>query len=333
MGKNAVQFLKGMSLVAFQEQYGTEAQCRAALAAWRWPGGFQCDRCGHRGHAYLATRPVWQCNRCKRQVSLTSGTLLAHTRLPLRVWFLAIFLLTQSKTGRSALALSRELGIGYDAAWLLKHKLMRAMVEREGRRQLAGWVQLDDAYFGGERRGGPRGRGADGKQAFVAAVQCSEEGHPEVMRLDVVKGFSADEIGAWATRHLAPDTVVVSDALAGFNAVGEVAGTSHRRISTSGYAVVTLELDSSQVVSQTFAWSRQGTVLLPSDAGAINAWLANYDGQIVDAVVSITGLQATNPTGANSFVAEAQYMGQVQGGFAYGWYNNGGGGCTDCVIK
>lgn len=104
-------------------------------------------------------------------------------------------------------------------------------------------------------------------------------------------------------------------------------------ISTSGYAVVTLELDSSQVVSQTFAWSRQGTVLLPSDAGAINAWLANYDGQIVDAVVSITGLQATNPTGANSFVAEAQYMGQVQGGFAYGWYNNGGGGCTDCVIK
>ena len=137
-----------------------------------------------------------------------------------------------TKTGRSALALSRELGIGYDAAWLLKHKLMQALVEREGRRQLAGWVQLDDAYFGGERRGGPRGRGADGKQAFVAAVQCSEEGHPEVMRLDVVKGFSADEIGAWATRHLAPDTVVVSDALAGFNAVGEVAGTSHRRLRT-----------------------------------------------------------------------------------------------------
>ena len=137
-----------------------------------------------------------------------------------------------TKTGRSPLALSRKLGIGYDAAWLLKHKLMQAMVEREGRRQLAGWVQLDDAYFGGERRGGPRGRGADGKQAFVAAVQCSEEGHPEVMRLDVVKGFSADEIGAWATRHLAPDTVVVSDSLAGFNAVGEVAGTSHRRLRT-----------------------------------------------------------------------------------------------------
>lgn len=104
-------------------------------------------------------------------------------------------------------------------------------------------------------------------------------------------------------------------------------------ISISGYAVVTLELDSSQVVSQTLAWSRQGTALLPTDAGAINAWLANYDGQIVDAVASITGLQATNPTGANSFVAEAQYMGQVQGGFAYGWYNNGGCGCTGCVIE
>jgi hypothetical protein len=165
-------------------------------------------------------------------VSLTSGTVLAHTRLPLRVWFLANFLLSQSKTGRSALALSRELGIGYHAAWLLKHKLMQAMVDREGRRQLTGWVQLDDAYFGGERRGGPRGRGADGKRAFVAALRCSDEGHPQVKGLNLVKGFSTEAISAWATRQMAPDTVVVFDALAGFNAVGAVTGTSHRPLRT-----------------------------------------------------------------------------------------------------
>lgn len=231
MAKNRVQFQAGLSLPEFLRRFGTEEQCRDAVMQWRWPSGFRCPGCGHGGHCVLRSRPVLQCHRCHRQTSLTSGTLFASSKLSLRIWFLAMFLLTR-KVGVSALALRRELGVSYNTAWLLKHKLMQAMVEREGRRQLAGWVQLDDAYFGGERRGGPRGRGADGKQAFVAAVQCSEEGHPEVMRLDVVKGFSADEIGAWATRHLAPDTVVVSDALAGFNAVGEVAGTSHRRLRT-----------------------------------------------------------------------------------------------------
>ncbi|KZC37334.1 transposase, partial [Rhodanobacter sp. FW510-R12] len=81
---------------------------------------------------------MYPCNRCKRQVSLTSGTLFAETRLPLRTWFLAIYLLTQHKDGISALALRRQLGVSYHTAWLLKHKLMQAMVERDSEQVLGG---------------------------------------------------------------------------------------------------------------------------------------------------------------------------------------------------
>ncbi|MGR5239259.1 IS1595 family transposase, partial [Vibrio alfacsensis] len=77
-----------------------------------------------------------QCNSCHAQTSLTSGTILANTKLPLTVWFLAIFLLTQAKNGISALELSRHLGISYNATWRLKHKLMQAMKEFDDKQSL-----------------------------------------------------------------------------------------------------------------------------------------------------------------------------------------------------
>lgn len=114
MKKNQVQFQPGMSLMVFLERYGGEAQCREALAQVRWPNGFRCRGCDHTGHCHLKQRDVYQCNRCKRQVSLTSGTLFAETKMPLRTWFLAIYLLTQHKNGTTALALRRQLGVSYN---------------------------------------------------------------------------------------------------------------------------------------------------------------------------------------------------------------------------
>lgn len=235
MAKNPVQFQPGMSLTAFLEHYGTEEQCREALAKARWPRGFHCQDCNHAGHCYLVGRHVYQCNRCKRQVSLTSGTLFADTKLPLRTWFLAIYLLTQHKNGISALALHRQLGVSYNTAWLIKHKLMQAMVERDSGQSLGGIVQMDDAYWGGERHGGGVGRGSPGKTPFVAAVQCTPEGHPVAMRMDVVPGFRKAVLAVWAQRYLAPGTAVVSDCLYCFTSV-TVADCTHTAIPTGGDA-------------------------------------------------------------------------------------------------
>ena len=81
--------------------------------------------------------------------------------------------------------------MSYNTAWKVKHKLMQVMKERDDTRPLGGWVQLDDAYWGGQRRGGKRGRGAPGKTPFVAAVELTEEGRPMRMRLSRVGGFEA----------------------------------------------------------------------------------------------------------------------------------------------
>jgi transposase-like protein len=233
MAKNQVQFQSGMSLMNFLDRYGSEHQCREALAKVRWPEGFRCHDCGRTSHCHLKSRDVYQCNHCKRQVSLTSGTLFAETKLPLRTWFLAIYLLTQHKNGISALALHRQLGVSYNTAWLLKHKLMQAMVERDSDQALSGIVQMDDAYWGGERHGGGVGRGSPCKTPFVAAVQCTPEGHPIAMRMDEVSGFRKTVLAAWAKRHLAPGTAVVSDGLKCFPGVID-ADCTHVAISTGG---------------------------------------------------------------------------------------------------
>ena len=99
------------------------------------------------------------------------GTVFQATKLPLTIWFLAIYSLSQTKSGISALELGRKLGVNDNTAWLLKHKLMQAMRERDQRYRLAGTVQLDDAYLGGEYPGGKRGRGSPKKTPMLAAVQ------------------------------------------------------------------------------------------------------------------------------------------------------------------
>ncbi|AKS23120.1 MAG: Transposase [Leptospirillum sp. Group II 'C75'] len=232
MAKNRIQFQKGLSFAEFHRQYGTEEQCRQALFQWRWPSGFRCPSCEGDRFCVLSNGR-YQCNSCRHQASLTSGTLFAGTKLPLTVWFLAIYLLTQSKNAMSALELKRQLGVCYNTAWLLKHKVLQVMKERDDALPLSGPVQIDDAYWGGERRGGKRGRGAPGKTPFLAAVQCTEEGRPLRLRLTRVRGFSRHEIDSWARKHLSPDCTVVSDGLPAFRGMAR-AGYAHQPQVTGG---------------------------------------------------------------------------------------------------
>ena len=112
MSINHVQFQKGLSLDEFIEKYGKEKFCREAVLKAKWPTGFKCPECGCKKHCQL-TRGEYQCNQCHRQTSLLSGTIFQGTKLPLRKWFLAMYLFTQHKKGVSALQLSRDLGVNY----------------------------------------------------------------------------------------------------------------------------------------------------------------------------------------------------------------------------
>ena len=229
MARNPVQFQKGISLNECLSLYGTEDQCFDALYRWRWPNGFVCPHCGYDRGCQLNTRKLQQCHRCHRQTSVTAGTLFDSTKLALTVWCQAIDLITEDKTGISAMTLHRHLGISYNAAWRMKHTRMQGMMERDREHPLSGWVELDDASLGGERSGGKRGRGAPAKTPFVVAVETHEHGHPLRMKLTVVEGFRTREIAAWAHRRLGAGTSVVSDGLACFHGV-TAAGCAHDRI-------------------------------------------------------------------------------------------------------
>src|SRR5918912_4609241 len=219
--------MRGLSEAAFRERFGTEAACREALFATRWREGPTCPACGHRGFCRLTTRKVFQCNRCKKQLSLTAGTVFQDSKLPLTAWFAAIYHLTQAKNGISSIELARRLGVRQPTAWLVKHKLMRAMAAREAAKpKLSGRVEVDDADLGGERPGGKRGRGAAGETPIVAAVETRAERKPRRLRLSVVKGFRKKEVERIAKRDFAPGTTVVSDGLSCWPAVEE-AGCEH----------------------------------------------------------------------------------------------------------
>jgi len=221
MKMNRVQFQRGLSLGEFMQRYGTEVQCEAALLAARWPAGFECPRCRDGRHTVFERdgHRLWQCQRCRHQVSLTAGTIFENTKLPLTTWYLAMYLMTQAKNNISALSLKRHLGVSYRSAWLMKHKLMAVMGQTEARRELDVRVEIDDAYLGGSKAGKP-GRGSDNKVPFVAAVETTEEGRPRYVRFDPIP-FSHEAVDAWANRALAPTAHVLSDALPSFSILAD----------------------------------------------------------------------------------------------------------------
>ena len=235
MAMNRIQFQSGMSMSEFFKLFGTEELCAAALESARWPDGFRCPACGGPAHCVLHAggKKSFQCNACRHQTSLIAGTVFHSTKLPLRTWFLAIYLISQAKTGLSALSLKRQLGVSYPTAWLVQHKLMQAMTERETHYKLSGNVQVDDAYLGGERSGGKVGRGSENKVAFVAAVSMSDEAHPLRIKLNTVAGFKLKAIAQWASKNLTPGSIVYSDGLACFSAVTK-AGCTHESTVVAG---------------------------------------------------------------------------------------------------
>jgi len=228
MAQNRIQFQKSLSLPEFLSKYGTEAKCAAALEKMRWPQGYVCPDCESKSHCIVwhGNVKTFQCNCCHAQMTLTSRTIFHATKLPLTTWFQAIYFLSQTKNNVSALELTRLLGVCYRTAWRMKHKIMQVMYEREQTTILAGRVEIDDAYLGGERSGGTVGRGSENKVPFVAAVETNDQGHPKRAVFSPVKAFNSAEIAAWACFNLSASATVISDGFACFRAV-VAAGCSH----------------------------------------------------------------------------------------------------------
>ncbi len=161
-----------IALTEFMTRYSTDAACREALEACRWPTGFVCPHCESSGGYRLPGHRGFECKACGRQVSVTSGTVLAYHKLPLPKIFLAMYLIAANKQGISAKSLAKHLAISEVTAWHLLHKLRSAMGERDEPYRIKGLIEVDESYVGGLAQGsGTRGRSTKNKTPVIALVE------------------------------------------------------------------------------------------------------------------------------------------------------------------
>lgn len=192
-----------MNLLEFQERFPDEDACERYLIEQRWPEGFVCESCGSKEAWYLSARHSFQCCYCNRQRSITADTMFHRSRTSLREWFMAIYLVTESKKGISVLELAHHLGMrDPKRAARIKQRIQEAMTERNSRYLLEGFVELDEAVFG------EAGRNTD----VAVAVSLEEEsGRPKYVRFQVLENMKAKTLESFAKNVAAKSCDVATD--------------------------------------------------------------------------------------------------------------------------
>lgn len=200
-----------MTLMSFQRKYRTDEDCLQAIFEARWPRGFLCPKCGHDFGYRLSQRRSIQCAACRKQTSITSGTLFERSKVPLQKWFWLIYLMSQDKGGISTVRAAELLEMHYATVWFMMHKLRVAMGNRLDGRTLSGLVEIDDAFFGGKTKG-KTGRGAHGKLNVVVIVERLNR-HAGDAALIVLPDQLGDTLKAAVETVLEPMTHIRTDGL------------------------------------------------------------------------------------------------------------------------
>jgi transposase-like protein/Zn ribbon nucleic-acid-binding protein len=218
------------TLPEFEEQFGTNEQCRAFLEKLRWPDGFVCPKCMRKDAWWWNSRGLHECE-CGHQTSVTAGTIFHGSRKPLQLWFKAMFFVMSSKSGMAATTLMRLMGFSYQTAWTWLHKLRKAMV-RPGRPKLSGRVEVDESYFGGVDL---KGRGRRTSRPIVAcAVErlaaLTEPGAAPSrapptrlgrVRLQVIQNLARPTLTKFTCDNVELGSVVETDGLASYDLLDE----------------------------------------------------------------------------------------------------------------
>jgi transposase-like protein len=208
--------------------FSTDADCVDYLEWLRWPHGFVCPDCGHSGGWRMGDSRLC-CTACDSRTSVTAGTIFDRTRTPLTVWFTACWLFATAKDGVSAMNLKRVLEIGsYQTAWAMLHRL-RSVLVRPGRDRLAGRVEVDEAFIGGEEPGLSGGR-AKGKKVLTGiAVEVREPKGIGRCRMAPLTDASSESLHAFVKEHVEPGATVITDGWTGYLGLEEQGYVHHRR--------------------------------------------------------------------------------------------------------
>jgi transposase-like protein/predicted RNA-binding Zn-ribbon protein involved in translation (DUF1610 family) len=229
------------NLFELESRFATNEACQEYLVKLRWPNGFVCPKCGAHSMWNMKSGRIL-CSKCRHQQYLLQGTVFQDSHIPLITWFRAIWYICSQKNGASALGLQRVLGLGsYRTAWLMLHKLRRAMV-RPRRDGLSGVIEVDETYIGGVHEG-KRGRGADGKSIVMVAAECDGKGTGRI-RLLRINGVDSLTLTSAVSELVFPGAKILTDEWGGYNSLskngyiheihevsGEILPRCHRAIS------------------------------------------------------------------------------------------------------
>ena len=206
-----------MTLTEFEDIFHTEAQCREYIAKLRYANGiYLCHKCGS-DKVWQVREMLYECSECNYQGSIIAGTIFQDTHKPLRLWFQAIWYITSQKNGTSALGLQRVLGLGsYKTAWTWLHKLRRAMINPD-RDKLSGTVEVDEAFFGGFRKG-KRGRGSENKVLGAIAVEIHDNKVGRI-RLAIIDDASKESLHSFIKCVVETGSTIITDGWASYGGI------------------------------------------------------------------------------------------------------------------
>ena len=237
------------SLPEFQHLFPDEAACAAYLERARWSDGFICPHCGGADEPrHISTRPkVLRCRHCRRDTSLTVGTVMERTHTPLSTWFWAAYLVASQTPGMSAVQFQRQLGLSrYETAFQILHKLRAAMVRPDQDRigcKSEEHVEADETYIGGRTRG--KGKGVHNKVLVAGAVEVRQRKrggsrnkrrtgrYAGRVRIAVVTDRSAKSLGGFIKRTVAPGAIIITDDWSGYTNLSE-SGYCHTAVVERG---------------------------------------------------------------------------------------------------
>lgn len=217
------------TLLDFEHWFRSEEACRAYLARIRWPKGFVCPSCNHQ-QAWQIRRGKFRCGKCRRDTSVMAGTIFESSRMPLRLWFRAVWQVTHQKSGVSALGLQRTLGLGsYRTSWACLHKLRRAMI-RPGRQPLTDTVEVDETFIGGPGKNRKQaGRHVGGKSLVIIAAEVRGDGIGRI-RLQAIPDTSKEHLLAFIADAISPGATVITDGLPVYGNLTKLGYTHRPRI-------------------------------------------------------------------------------------------------------
>ena len=193
-----------INLFSLVDQFSSDEQCLRALEGLRWPDGVTCVRCGADSVFELPVRHKFKCRACKHQFTVTSGTIMHDSHLPLRKWFFAIYLMCESKKGMSALQIQRTIDVAYRTAWYLCHRIREAMGnDKFDGPTLCGVVEVDETLVGGRRRGVGSGS-RKGKTWVAGAIQRDGQ-----VRLEHIPNIRKKTLHGFIKRHVRDETEAI----------------------------------------------------------------------------------------------------------------------------